>query len=420
MIGIISIVSAVLSTILLFFMSKTWIIDPNKWITYLAQLTGLIGSVLISINFIISIKNNFIERTFGGLDKLYKIHNIIGNVAFIFILNHPVFLILNSLPLNTTRLYLIPKLSNLPYAFGILALYILIILVILTIFVDMPYKIWKKTHETMGLVIIFGSLHSLLITSDVSIYMPLRFWILGINILALVAYIYKRYIYYLIQPKNNYRIINIDHNKNYLLITLKAIDPENIIIFQPGQFAFFSLDKDTRDEHPFSIFEQENSIVKIGVKITGSFTLGLSQLKIGDEISVRGPFGFFGNSLRKANESVWISAGIGITPFLSMLKSLRDDQIVTMIHSARNDEPTIFTNYFNNLAKNYLNFKFVIHYPSIEGRLNEENIRKYVNLSKQSYVYLCGPKALMDDFSHKLPSKGVLKKRIIFEDFSFK
>lgn len=420
MIGNYSLILSVLITIILFFMSKMGNSDPIRVLVFLAQFTGLVGSVLISFNFILATRNKIIEKVFDGLDKAYKVHNLLGNIAFILVINHPIFLILDSLPFNTTKLYLVPTVSNLPYAFGILALYSLIILVALTIFVDLPYKIWKRTHEVMGLVIIFGSLHSLLITSDVSNYLPLKFWIVGLNVIALIAYFYKRYFYYFLRPKNNYVVTNIEHDRNYLLVNLKASNLEKYLEFKSGQYAFFSIGENSRDEHPFSILEQDGPNLRIGTKIVGSFTLNLTQLNVGTEVNVHGPFGSFASNMDRANEMVWISGGIGITPFLSMIKALKSHQKVTMIHSGKSNESTLFTKLFKDYTFFFPNFKFVIHYPSTEGRLNEENINKYVSLSNQTYVYLCGPKEMMENFSQKLPRKGIKQKRIIFEDFTLK
>lgn len=420
MIGNYSIILSVLLTIVLFLLAKLGTNEPIRVFTFLAQITGLLGSVLISFNYVLATRIKLIEKAFDGLDKAYKIHNLLGNIAFILVVNHPLFLILNSLPFNTTKLYLVPTLTNLPYAFGILALYSLIILVILTIFVDLPYKIWKRTHEVMGLVIIFGSLHSLLITSDISVYPPLKFWILGLNVIAIIAFIYKRYIYYYIKPKSNYVITEVSQEKNYLLISLKATDTNKIINFKPGQFAFFSILQNQRDEHPFSILEQEGPHIKVGIKVLGAFTLELTQLKVGTEISVFGPFGTFAGNIDRASDMVWISGGIGITPFLSMIKSLKQDQKVTMIHTARIDESKIFTSLFEKYTSFFPNFKFVIHYSGLAGRLNSENLKKYTEFSSQTFVYICGPAEMMQDLSNNLPKNGVKQKRIIYEDFSLK
>lgn len=420
MLGIITIAISTMVTVVLFFMSK--IGNPRLiegW-TFLAQSAGLIGSIFIAWNFILATRFKFIEKMFEGLDKVYKIHNILGNLAFILVVNHPLFLIISALPFNTTKLYLVPTISNLPYAFGILALYSLIVLITLTIFLDIPYKLWKKTHEYIGIVIILGSLHSLLISSDVSVYFPLKAWILLWNIIAILAYLYKRFGYYIYIPKNNYTVINVTQDKDYLLLDLTPSDPNKVILFDAGQFAFISLDNDRRDDHPFSILEQNGGNLKFGTKVVGPFTVLLSQLHIGSKINIYGPYGNFSSTLDKPKDLLFISGGIGITPFLSMIKALRSDQNVTMIHTSRSDESHLFTDMYLKYMSIYPNFKFILHYSDKSGHLNNESISKYVVLSSDSYVYLCGPKNMMDSLSLSLPNLGVKQKRIIYEDFTLK
>lgn len=418
--GIIYIILSCLITIVLFLFSKIESTRTIELWTLLAQISGLLGSVLISWNFLISTRNKVVEKMFDGLDKAYKIHNIVGNIAFMLVVNHPVFLIISALPRNTSNLYLIPSLDYPSYAFGILALYTLIILISLTIFLNVPYKLWKKTHEYMGLVILFASIHGLLISSDISVYMPLKIWVLSCNAIAIVAYIYKRFLYYIYTPKNNYTVSNIKIDKDYLLLDLKATNPNNNTNFKPGQFAFFSFNDDVRDEHPFSIVEQNNDVVKFGSKTIGNFTTRLSNVKVGEKINVYGPFGTFSSTLNKPKKMIWLSGGIGITPFLSMIKLIRPDQEVVMIHTTRSDESTLFTDMCKEYALRYPNFKFDIHYSDKLGHIDENIINSYMNLDREVYVYLCGPKLMMESLSTKLANKGVMHRKIIFEDFSLK
>jgi predicted ferric reductase len=420
MLGIISILISSFVTAILYFLSK--IDNPRniEGIFLLVQVSGLGASILMSWNFILATRLKFIERIFGGLDKVYKIHNILGNFVFILAINHPIFLLISSLPYNSSKLYLVPNLANIPYALGIISLYLLIIFVSLTIFMDLPYKLWKKTHEYMGLVIILASLHSILVTSDISFYLPLKIWMIFINAVAIICYLYKRFAYYLFMPKNNYSIINITQEKDYLMLDLLANDPNKIINFDAGQFAFISQNKDKRDEHPFSILDQVDGNLKLGTKIVGPFTISLANLRKGSHINVFGPFGSFSENLSKAKKIVFISGGIGITPFYSMLKSVSRGQEVIMIHSSRTNESTLFTNLFIEYQKTHSNFKFFIHNSDTDGHLNYQIINKYCFLNTENYVYICGPKKMMEDVSMDLTDNGLLQKRIIYEDFTFK
>ena len=103
-----------------------------------------------------------------------------------------------------------------------------------------------------------------------------------------------------------------------------------------------------------------------------------------------------------------------------MLKSVSSDQEVVMIHSSRTNESTLFTNLFIEYQKTHPNFKFVIHNSDTDGHLNNQLINKYCLLNQENYVYICGPKKMMEDVSMDLTDNGLLQKRIIYEDFTFK
>ena len=419
MIGILSIIISLLITSALFFNAKVVNSSAiNVW-TFLAQTSGVLGALLISWNFILAIRIPFLEKIFGGLDRVYKTHNVLGHTAFILILNHPLFLIINGLPNNLFKLYFVPSINNLSYAYGILALYVFIILLALTIFVDLPYAFWKKTHELMGIVIVLGALHGLFIISDVSRYFPLKAWLILWNSLAILAFIYKRFVYYIVRKRNNYIVTNVLQDKSYLVLTLSPISAEVSISFKAGQYAFFSIKTDYREEHPFSILENNDGEIKIGTKIVGRFTIEMSNLKLGDKVSVNGPFGMFAESVKKADNLVYISGGIGITPFLSMVRGASGKNI-TMIHTSKSNESTLLTDIFKSYTYYFPNFKFIHHISDTLGRLNQDIVKGYANLTHDTYVYLCGPAQMMEFLSTELPKAGIRRKRIIFEDFKLK
>src|SRR3989339_1142220 len=97
MYGNISVIVSLVVTAGLFAAAK--LVSPaNTFWQLLAQVTGILGIILLSWSYIISSKNRVIEKLFGGLDKAYRLHHIIGGTAFVLVLNHPLFLVIKSLP----------------------------------------------------------------------------------------------------------------------------------------------------------------------------------------------------------------------------------------------------------------------------------------------------------------------------------
>src|SRR5260221_6771840 len=55
----------------------------------IAELLGLIGVSLFSLNFVLSTRMKILEDFFGGMNRMYIAHHIFGGVALILLLFHP-------------------------------------------------------------------------------------------------------------------------------------------------------------------------------------------------------------------------------------------------------------------------------------------------------------------------------------------
>lgn len=386
-----------------------------------AQASGIAGLFLLSWSFILSVRHPFMERLFGGLDRMYKLHHIVGGIAFISVIYHPLFLVISELPGNTFARYFLPG-TNVAYTIGMGAWYGLLLLIILTLFVDLPYKLWKKTHEWMGIVILLGAWHGLIVSSDLSTYAPLTLWMSMWAVLALVSYVYKRFLYYRFDTGEIYCLESIEQEKDIALITLKKYNDEPVRSYTPGQFAFLSFDNvsDARDEHPFSIVSQEGSLLRFGMKVVGPFTLSLLQAGSGARLRVRGPYGAFGFRKKNVAHMVWIAGGIGITPFLHFLTSVRPEQAVTFVVSSRGAVPEWAMRIIQRTLPLLPKFTFVPFDSRTQGRLTVEKIQRVTSMPLDAHVWLCGPAAFMSSLTEQFCDMGFRKQYIYYEDFSLR
>jgi hypothetical protein len=78
------------------------------------------------------------------------------------------------------------------------AFWSLLPLMILTLFVKIPYDNWKRSHKCLGLVLVFGTIHILTIESTrgrpVAVLQNplLRYYMLGLAALGVISFCYKR------------------------------------------------------------------------------------------------------------------------------------------------------------------------------------------------------------------------------------
>jgi predicted ferric reductase len=413
-------------TTLFFYFSKS---DPTTMkdlpFLALAQWTALLGTVLLAISFVLTTRERVFEYMFGGLDKVYKAHHLYAGISFLLLIHHPIFLVLNTVPkVQLAMMYIVPG-TNLAYSLGIFAILSMIGIMCLTLFIDLPYHVWKKTHEWTGLVIFLGGLHTMLIRSDVSRYMPLRVWMLGWIMIGVVAFLYIRFIYPLFGKKYAYTVKESKRIGDTLVVALHPV-AESMSFFA-GQFAFLSVVKKgmSTEEHPFSVMSPPSSPdLLFGIKILGDYTLTLTQLAAGDQVIVRGPYGMFGSSFHRADPAICIAGGIGVTPFCSLLSthgSRGSNKKIRLFYTVKSSEDGQLLNHAMNSFSPSEQTSISVRDSKKDGRLTAALIAQEIGDDmRRATFYLCGPLPMMESFKKQLRDLGIRNRRILYEDFSVK
>jgi len=414
----------VLITTNLFLLSKSNIIesviDP---LLFLSQLFSLLGTVLLCYNFVLASRSRFLENLFGGLDKVIKLHHIIGGISFVLLINHPVLLAVKALPnyvLASKYLFLS---NTFEYNMGVIALYGMIILLLLTIVIKLPYNFWLKTHGVFGIVLIFASLHIFFINSDVASYLPLRIWIFLNLGVGMFFYIYKVFLYKWFGPKYEYILNRVNEVNGILEIYLTPINES--IKFKPGQFAFISFDnKELNEAHPFSFSSSpDESTVRFSIKTFGDYTAKLHQLLPGEKCKIYGAYGRLYYNFFDKKDVVCIAGGIGITPFVSLIKYEEKHVLtrnISLFYCVGNSDLAVYNNDFKEIEKRLPNFKYIPNFDNQKLMLNGQTIKQLTGDLLNKIFIICGPSQMMHGISADLQKNGVKLSNIIFEEFNFK
>lgn len=395
----------------------------------LGEIAGLVGITMFALTFILSTRIKPIEDVFGGLDKVYIVHGVLGGTALIVILAHPILLVLKFIPaqIKTAATYLLPT-GYWSVDFGIIAIICMIILIFITLFTKMKYHHWKFTHEFLGLVFLFAILHMFLVRGDASkdyIFSGYYIYATIVSAIGLGAFSYSLLIKDRIIKNAIYKIDNIVHNKE--LFTLEIVPEHKPLNYQAGQFIFirFYNEKLSKEAHPFSIASKsDKDKLKIIIKSLGDFTSRLEHLKPGDKVSVEGPYGRFNFRNYENKQQIWIAAGIGITPFVGMVEDLEEhshyEREVDLYFSANNDSDFVGYDFFLDAAKKIKNFKFIPWNSTTNGRLNIESIKKLSGELKDKEILICGPTGFKESIIHNLIKEGVKEYNIHEEMFDFR
>jgi len=93
-----------------------------------------------------------------------------------------------------------------------------------------------------------------------------------------------------------------------------------------GQYLSLSILREDgwSEPHPFTIScAPEDKILRLTIKKSGRFTSSIPELRPGTPVKCAGPFGVFCKDIDKQGEILMIAGGVGITPFLSVLRHFR-------------------------------------------------------------------------------------------------
>ena len=217
----------------------------------------------------------------------------------------------------------------------------------------------------------------------------------------------------------------------------KDADDKKLTKYNAGQFLAFRIKtedpkyKDVMRTYSLSMIPNE-SMYRISVKKVENGLISTylhDKLDIGDIIESIDPIGLF--TIKENSQDkplVLISAGIGVTPLISMLyeESKKRDNIY-VVQSVQNSSMHPFKDDINTICKDKNLSNMVFYSNPLEsdkegveynfsGRIDKDWIKN--NLPLDGYFYFCGPSAFMKSVESDLLNLGVKEEFINYELFS--
>jgi ring-1,2-phenylacetyl-CoA epoxidase subunit PaaE len=157
-------------------------------------------------------------------------------------------------------------------------------------------------------------------------------------------------------------------------------------------------------------------------------------LQVGDTVEVMPPEGRFGHAPGgEGRLYLGLAAGSGITPILSILKSVlarEPGSRFILLYGSRSTAQVLFRGALEDLKDRYLDRLTVVHtlsreaqdVPALNGRLDGPKLRALlpglVEAAVIDQAFLCGPEAMLDELPGVLAALGVAADRIQMERFT--
>ncbi|MBB4683900.1 hybrid-cluster NAD(P)-dependent oxidoreductase [Amycolatopsis jiangsuensis] len=206
--------------------------------------------------------------------------------------------------------------------------------------------------------------------------------------------------------------------------------------FLPGQFLTFRflIDGERRERcYTISSPPTRPETLTITVKrVPGGVVSNWlhDHLRAGDVIGASGPFGQFSSTIHPADKYLFLTAGSGITPAMSMLRTLRatgDPADVVFVHSARTPDDLVFRAELEALAaESGTSVVFLCENDSPgeqwhgrRGRLSMATLGEAAPDLLGREVFTCGPPPYMAAVRELLGRAGADRRRCHEESFVF-
>ncbi|WP_125557449.1 NO-inducible flavohemoprotein [Pseudoalteromonas rubra] len=213
---------------------------------------------------------------------------------------------------------------------------------------------------------------------------------------------------------------------------LKPLNAQPVMPYQAGQFLAIQCripGESHQQIRQYSLSHTSNSqFYRISVKRDNLVSGYLHRLCEGDELDVMPPAGEFVLRQTRAPK-VLISAGVGITPMMSMLHTLADqafNQPLYFLHACRNPAQQSFHAELTSAAQSLPmltvhtwleeNQNDLVCTNNHAGRMRLAPLSSSLPLEHGEF-YLCGPTPFMADIKQQLITLGVDNSRILYEVF---
>jgi predicted ferric reductase len=270
----------------------------------------------------------------------------------------------------------------------------------------------------MGVAFTFGTLHVLLVQSDVSVNPYLKYYLLSLSVLGILVYCYRTLFGSALVKRHTFTVLAVE-KVGADVWNVRMRNPADKFSYLPGQFVFVSFyGMGISDEvHPFSISSSPTDIdLTLTIKSSGDFTKNLGNLRPGNTAKIEGPFGRFFSGKQK--NQIWIAGGIGVTPFLSKARSLHGLQyLVDLYYVVRGEADAVYLNDLLTIAAREPNLRVCLYDTTVEKRITAEIIRNVSGDVMSKEIFICGPPPMMKSLRKQFTQLGVHNNQIHSEEF---
>lgn len=371
--------------------------------------------------------------SFLGVERLLRHHRALALTGSTLVLAHVVFVLLHSK--KGLRIFDLGEAPPRVWA-ATSATVALVLLVVsgLTRRRRRPrYEGWRLVHVILGNVVLVGSVLHVYWLHDLTRYRAGRTWFWCL-IACVVGLSVHRWVLRPLRSRRNLYVVEEVRAETPSMVTvaLRASGHRGVP-FRPGQFAWLKIGDSPYvfEEHPFTIASQATTPARkeFTIKALGDFSELVAGMRPGRKIHLDGPHGSFTSDGVRSGGFVFIAAGVGVTPMLSMLRTLHalgERRPVVLVVSGRTVDDLVHRRELEEWRRRLdLTVVEVLAQPpdgwhGHHGRLDESVLEAALHqrrTRRHRDYFICGPDSMVDATLHVLRGWGVNPARTHTELF---
>ena len=391
---------------------------------------GFVGLAMLALQFLITGRYRNFAMGFGS-DNLLQFHLATGVVAMTLVLAHPVVII----AANTHYVEFLDPRVNFMRSLALVGATFAVIAVVVTSLwrqkFRLVYEWWRVSHGALAFIVVFvGLVHTIQVSHFTGVW-----WKQGIMIAvaggAMLLLVHTRFIKPMILKKYPYKVTDvIEERAGGTTLVIEPVDHRGMH-FDAGQFAWITLGDSpfSLQQHPFSFSSsaEKPKRLQFTAKPAGDFTETWRDIEPGTGAYLEGPYGAFTQRWDSPKGSVFVAGGVGVTPIMSMLRTLadrEDDREFALFYANKTWDDVIFREEIEELEQR-LNLE-VIHvleeppedWDGEEGFVDEDVLERKLQKPYGDYFYyICGPEPMMNMVEKELVERGISLPTIMSERF---
>ena len=400
--------------------------------TEFAVALGYSGLAMMGLQIGLTARFRYVTKPWGE-DVIYHFHRQISLIAVGLIVTHAVIL-------TAGRPEMLAPLNMLqaPWSarFAIVSIGALIALVVAALWrvrLKIGYEAWHLSHIVLAVVAIAAGVAHM-VGSGFYLVDPWKraLWI-GLTIFWIGLLLYVRIVKPLFMLRRPYRVSEVRRERGDTSTLVMRPDGHPGFRFSPGQFGWLTVwgSPFKITGHPFS-FSSSAAVtdgrVEMSIRNLGDFTSEIHKMPVGQRVYLDGPYGAFtiGNP---ADMHVLIGGGIGVTPMMSMIRTLADrgdTRPVILLYGNRDWESITFREELEALqARLNLTIVHVLANPPAgwtgeQGFITAEMFKRHLPPPYADHEYfICGPDVMMDAIEKALGELDVPLSKYHSERYSF-